>query len=192
MAPRSPPAHCTQAKTDGAKVSGDLVPPHKILCLSFPRADTDGRWAIHMHLHAHMCANTPEAMRLLHVQHAMHVSWHCMHMHTCRHARPHQPQQQQWDGCIVPVCRSMFHHAHTQVFPCACQPLFPGQLLPQGHSRVVPRQPPELVPLYRVGVYTDTHTHVCAQTWRHPPSSRGKSSPRTGAPTPQLLGDSET
>lgn len=43
-----------------------------------------------------------------------------------------------------------------------------------------------------VCTHAHAHTRVCAQACHHPPSSRGKSSPRTGAPTPQLLGDSET
>lgn len=133
------------------------------------------RWEMG-HTHAlHACVQTPRGCCMCNMQ--------CMCHGTacpCTLAGPHQPQQQQWHGRIVPTCRSMFHHAHTQVCPCACKPLFPEQLLPQSHSRVVPWQPLELVPPYWVSVYTDTHTCVCSdvasptqQPWEKLPQDRG-------------------
>lgn len=164
------------------KSRGAGYPSPKPPCLSFPSARMD-RQKGHAHApYACVRANTPGAVRVLCVLHAVRVAGRCMRMHacecasTCERAHPCQPQQQQICGqiSVFPLagpCATMC----TLAWVCTrvCKPLFPGHLLPQGHS-LVPRQPPGLVPPYEgagctgLGVYTRTHMRVHRHVVTHP------------------------
>lgn len=177
------------------KSRGAGYPFPKPPCLSFPSARMDRQKG---HAHApDVCvrANTSGAVRVLCVLHTVRVAGRCMHMHACEcasmceRAHPRQPQQQQICGQI-----SVFPHAGPRAIMCTlawvctrvCKPLFPGHLLPQGHS-LVPRQPPGLVPPYEgagctgLGVYTHTHMRVHRHVVTHP-AAVGKAPPGRGLP----------
>lgn len=123
-------------------------------------------------LHAHVCANTPGAVRVL-----------CVH--TCRRACPHQPQRQQRHGHIVPICRSICHHAHTHtgLFMCVQAPL-PWVPAPTGPLAGGPLAAPRAGATLPGGcVHTHMLTHVCVlrRVITHP-AAVGKAPPGQGLP----------
>lgn len=101
-----------------------------------------------------------------------------MALHVHAHLQACMSLQQQRHGHIVPICRSVCHHAHAHTgLSSVCKPLFPGHLLPQGHSQVVPWQPQSWChPTGRVCVHTRVRSAVASPTqqpWEKLPQDRG-------------------
>lgn len=119
----------------------------------------------------------------------------CVRVRACT-SPPATVAADAWADFHLPTCSSMCNcvHTHTGLYTCVQAPL-PWAPAPAGPLAVPLAAPSACATLRGTRAHTAgcvyTCAHACAQACCHPSSSRGKRSPRPGAPTPQLLGDSE-